>query len=422
MGNGLVIPIDPLQPVPDGQTVARMAVAQVIFLWGGILPEPLLILPLQFRGADDLDNRFRAGRRFCCRLGRFFDLRFLRRLGLHKHIQRKLFAAHLRLLGLLLFGEGAGGSGQRTGGGLLPIGGLFCPRRPPLLGLSLFPRLLQLPFRLQGLLRQWVKEGGRATGKGGDVPKGHPHGVIAPRIGRDSGKVAEHGVGQLGYRRGIVQKQAHRLGGGSCLCLLGIRGGDVRVWVVVIELNNTAGQIVLFIFRKERLFLLVEIPPILDKAPDALLHLVPAQADSIIVPLGEIVLPGQLDALAVVPLVKAGIAEAANAILVPQEADALAGIVALHEIGVDAQLAMGHTAAPEDEPVQLVLGDEVPGRRGKVLDGLELRHRPVQHGYLLQQLPRRRGGAEAQQVGIRRKGRGELVQLAHQLVPGLGIS
>ena len=207
--------------------------------------------------------------------------------------------------------------------------------------------------------------------------------MIAPRIGRDSGKVAEHGVGQLGYRRGIVQKLAHRLGGGPCLCLLGIRGGDVRVRVVVIELDDTAGQIVLFIFRKERLFLLVEIPPILDKAPDALLHLVPAQADSIIVTLGEIVLPGQLDALAVVPLVKAGIAEAANAILVPQEADALAGIVALHEIGVDAQLALGHAAAPEDEPVQLVLGDEIPGRRGKVLDGLELCHRPVQHGYLL---------------------------------------
>ena len=133
----------------------------------------------------------------------------------------------------------------------------------------------------------------------------------------------------------------------------------------------------------------------MDKAPDALFHLVPTQADSIIVPLGEIILPGQLDALAVVPLVKAGIAVAANAILVPQEADALAGVVALHEIGVDPQLALGHSAAPEDEPVQLVLGDEIPGCRCKVLDSLKLCHRPVQHGYLLQQLPRRRGGAEA---------------------------
>ena len=430
VGNGLIVPVDLLQPVPDIQTVARVAVAQVVRhggrfrrSGGGLLSEPVLIFTLQVGGADHLDDYFLPGLGFLhLRLaGCFLGFRFLRRLRLQKHIQRKLFAAHLHRLGLLFPGEGTGSGGQRTGGGFLFRGGLFLLSRLPLLCPGVFSRLLQLPLRLQGLLRQRVKEGRRATGKGRDVPKGHPHGVIASRIGWDSGKVTEHGVGQLGYRRGIVQKLAYRLGGGPCLCLLGIRGGDVRVRVVVIELNNTAGEIVLFIFRQERLFLLVEIPPILDKAPDALFHLVPTQADSIIVTLGEIVLPGQLDALAVVPLVKAGIAEAANAILIPQEADALAGIVALHEIGVDAQLALGHAAAPEDEPVQLVLGDEIPGRRGKVLDSLELCHRPVQHGYLLQQLPRRRGGAEAQQAGVLCKGSSELVQLAHQFMPGLGV-
>ena len=110
------------------------------------------------------------------------------------------------------------------------------------------------------------------------------------------------------------------------------------------------------------------------------MYLFPVQHDRIIIALGKIVSAGQFDSFAVVPFVKSNVAMPADAVFIFQKGNALGGIMALHEVGVDAELALGNPGAAGELAGDFILGDKCATGRGKTRCRLKCRHRLIHIG------------------------------------------
>ena len=233
-----------------------------------------------------------------------------------------------------------------------------------LLGLLLCLLCLTLHFQLG--LRQRFEQGVFAPPECLHIPQDGGHALVGFAVRGHSGQDIEHLLGQPAPRHGIVRPQSaeNQLNGPVHIKF----GNFCPVGVGLIEPIDSPSQRCSLIIWQALSFLFAEVVPAVDQRPDALLHLVPVQPDGgISFEAGFIILPGEFDPLAVMPLIIPGIGGTAVAVCLPQKLGALLGVVALHKIRINSEFSIRIAAAPQEQAVNFILGNKAGPAGDKAL-------------------------------------------------------
>ena len=222
---------------------------------------------------------------------------------------------------LLLLREGAGGFPQVNGRHVLF--GLFGVRRffiiavidhtgLPRLSLCFLALGFQIALRLQNLFGQGLKQGIFALHIKAHIAERNAQRVIVREVGAQRHPCVEHLIVQLFCPRGIFQDGKNPLDA----CINVPRAIHLRRRVgVVLERIDVSRKLLHFKIMEMRLLFAVEILPIINELPDALLYLIPVEEYFVIVlDIGELVASSELDTLAAVRFVIAHISVAALAV------------------------------------------------------------------------------------------------------------